>query len=122
MIHLPTPCHEKWDNMTPVDGGRHCGSCNKVLPDFSVMQEEQIAAYFKSATGPVCGQFRADQVSDGTTYGGWKFYSKWKTAVALLLIGSMFMISCRRHTRGCVAYSDKGDVKHGHKKEQKAGK
>ena len=86
--------------MTPAGGGRHCASCNKVLPDFSQKTNEEILEYMANASGEVCGRFRADQVTDGTTYGGWKFYSKWKVAVSVLLIGSVFMISCRQKIQG----------------------
>ena len=99
MIHLPEVCHEGWNNMTPVNGGRHCHSCNKVLPDFSGMTTDEIEKHIRT-TGAECGRFRADQVTDGSSYGNWKFYGKWKTAVALLMIGSLFMVSCRRHVKG----------------------
>lgn len=118
MIHLPTACHEDWQNMTPVEGGRHCNSCNKVLPDFSVMSDEEIQSHLlKSGAG--CGRFRADQVTDGTTYGGWKFYTKWKSAVALLMLGSVFLVSCRRNVSGKMSGYSPGDVRDDKKKEQR---
>ncbi len=99
MIHLTTPCNENWDKMTPVDGGRHCGSCDKVITDYTKMTDEEIIAHMNSS-GTGCAHFRADQVQDGTSYEGWKFYAKWKAAVALLMIGSVFMVSCRRQLSG----------------------
>lgn len=111
MIHLPAHCPESWDNMTPVDGGRHCASCNKIIPDFSDKTEAEIIAHLQT-TGQSCGRFRSDQVSDGTTYGGWQSYFKWKSAVAMLMIGSVFMISCRRHTSGMYAvYPEKHRIR-----------
>lgn len=119
MIHLPVPCHEDWQKMKAVDGGRHCGSCNKVLPDFSSMSDEQITAFIQR-TGTSCGHFRADQVQDGTTYGGWKFYGKWKAAVALLVLGSVFLVSCRRQVSGKMsAYGFAPAEKDNAKTEQK---
>ncbi len=104
MIHLPTPCYENWDEMAPAEGGRHCGSCNKILPDFTNKTEEEILEFMASSSTVVCGQFRTDQVTDGQTYGGWQHYFKWKAAVAVLLVGSLFFTSCRSkkvtHTRG----------------------
>lgn len=103
MIHLPTPCNENWEAMTPVEAGRHCTVCNISVTDFTRMNEEQIKDHI-SRYGLHCGRFTADQVSDGTTYGSWQHYFKWKSAVALLLLGSMFLISCRRQVSGCSAY------------------
>lgn len=102
--------------MSPVDGGRHCGSCDKVIADYSKMTDQEIIRHINTS-GSGCAHFRADQVSDGTTYGGWKFHHKWKVAVAMLLIGSVFLVSCRRRTTGFYAIPKKS-WKHKHKKEQ----
>lgn len=118
MINLPTPCVQSWDNMTPVDGGRHCASCNKVIPDFTQKTEEEILEHLSN--GQTCGHFRADQITDGATHGSWQHYFKWKHAIALLLMGSLFLTACRRRTTGIVA---KWDDPPKHKsKEGKHGK
>ena len=46
-LHIPTPCHENWDNMNPVDKGRFCMSCQKKVIDFTGMNDEQLIAYLK---------------------------------------------------------------------------
>jgi len=62
-LSIPTPCHEDWDKMTPVDKGKFCGSCQKKVVDFSVMSDGQIAQFFKKpSTGSVCGRFMTDQL------------------------------------------------------------
>jgi Secretion system C-terminal sorting domain len=62
-LTIPTPCHENWDNMTPVDKGRFCGSCQKQVVDFSGMSDRQVAEFFKKPfTGSVCGRFMNDQL------------------------------------------------------------
>lgn len=103
MIHVPNPCPVKWDAMTPQKGGRHCASCNKLIPDFTKSTEEEILLYMET-TGQTCGRFRTEQVTDGQTYGGWQHYFRWKTAVSLLLLGSLFFTSCNKnapkHTTG----------------------
>lgn len=62
-LHIPTPCHENWDAMTPVEQGRFCGSCQKKVVDFSEMSDQQLVAFFKKpSTGSVCGRFMNDQL------------------------------------------------------------
>lgn len=62
-LTIPTPCHENWENMTPEDKGRFCGSCQKQVVDFSAMSDRQIAEFFKKpSTGSVCGRFMTDQL------------------------------------------------------------
>jgi hypothetical protein len=62
LLHIPEPCHENWDAMTPQDKGRHCQSCNKIVVDFSVMSDRQVLEYFKTTTGKTCGRFHDDQL------------------------------------------------------------
>jgi CarboxypepD_reg-like domain/Secretion system C-terminal sorting domain len=62
-LHIPEPCHENWNNMTPVEKGRFCGSCQKQVVDFSRMNDEQLVVFFrKRSTGSVCGRFMQDQL------------------------------------------------------------
>jgi hypothetical protein len=62
-LTIPTPCHENWDNMTPVDKGKFCDSCQKQVVDFSNMSDRQVAEFFKKpSTGSVCGRFMNDQL------------------------------------------------------------
>jgi CarboxypepD_reg-like domain/Secretion system C-terminal sorting domain len=62
-LSIPTPCHENWDNMTPVQQGKFCGSCQKQVIDFSNMSDRQVAEFFKKpSTGSVCGRFMQDQL------------------------------------------------------------
>lgn len=61
-IHIPKPCHEDWNKMTPVDKGKFCSSCNKQVVDFSLMSDQQVLNYFSTATGKTCGRFDEDQL------------------------------------------------------------
>lgn len=61
-IHIPTPCHENWDAMTPEAKGRFCGSCAKVVVDFSVMTDNEVLNFLKKNTGSTCGHFTTDQL------------------------------------------------------------
>ena len=62
IFHIPEPCHENWDAMTPQDKGRHCESCNKIVVDFSIMSDRQVLEYFKTTIGKTCGRFHEDQL------------------------------------------------------------
>jgi hypothetical protein len=62
-LSIPKPCHENWDNMTPVQQGKFCGSCQKQVVDFSNMSDRQVAEFFKKpSTGSVCGRFMTEQL------------------------------------------------------------
>lgn len=67
-LTIPTPCHENWDKMTPVEKGRFCGSCQKQVVDFSTMSDHELAQFFKkpilsqSKEGSVCGRFMTEQL------------------------------------------------------------
>jgi hypothetical protein len=62
-IHIPTPCHENWNNMLPADQGRHCLQCSKTVVDFTDWDTPAIAAYLHAnATQKVCGRFNASQL------------------------------------------------------------
>jgi hypothetical protein len=63
-LQIPTPCHEDWDNMSPVEKGRFCSSCQKQVVDFSRMSDREVAIFFKKpSTGSVCGRFMEDQLN-----------------------------------------------------------
>ena len=62
MVHIPKPCHEDWQQMTPVDQGRFCQSCAKQVVDFSLMTDQQILQYISKAAGGMCGRFANDQL------------------------------------------------------------
>lgn len=63
-ITIPEPCHERWDKMTPTEKGAFCQSCEKEVMDFSGLQQEDIAYYFKHKdTGKTCGRFTKAQLN-----------------------------------------------------------
>ena len=60
-ISIPTPCHQKWSDLTPVSGGGFCTSCQKEVIDFTGLSENEIGRYL-STSGGVCGRFRKEQL------------------------------------------------------------
>ncbi|AEV96812.1 hypothetical protein Niako_0414 [Niastella koreensis GR20-10] len=67
LLNIPEPCHENWQNMTPQEQGRFCGSCQKVVVDFSVMTDKEVLEYFSKASQQVCGRFANDQLNKELT-------------------------------------------------------
>lgn len=63
-IQIPKPCHENWHNMTSKEQGRYCGSCEKVVVDFTVMSDKEMLDHISKAAGQsVCGRFANDQLN-----------------------------------------------------------
>jgi hypothetical protein len=62
-LSIPEPCHEGWDNMTPSQKGRFCGSCQKEVIDFTGMTDAELFAFFaQQRTGSVCGRTHVGQL------------------------------------------------------------
>ncbi|WP_116787395.1 carboxypeptidase-like regulatory domain-containing protein [Flavobacterium psychrotrophum] len=59
-ISIPTPCHEKWADMTPTDKGRFCASCQKQVFDFTNSTDREISIALKN--GAACGRFKESQL------------------------------------------------------------
>lgn len=62
-INIPEPCQQRWDEMHPQDNGRYCGSCSKIVVDFTLMSDREILAWLTDANRKVCGRFSADQIN-----------------------------------------------------------
>jgi azurin len=63
-LSIPEPCHENWNNMTPSQQGRFCGSCQKEVIDFTAMTDDELFRFFASKTTQnVCGRTLPDQLN-----------------------------------------------------------
>jgi hypothetical protein len=62
-IHIPEPCHESWHSMTVKEQGRFCGSCQKLVVDFSAMSDKELLNYISNASQNLCGRFAPDQLN-----------------------------------------------------------
>lgn len=62
-ITLPKPCEQKWGDMTPAKGGRHCAACSKVITDFTLMSDAEIIDVFRKAKDTPCGHFAESQLN-----------------------------------------------------------
>jgi hypothetical protein len=61
-IGIPEPCSQQWQQMTSVDGGRHCDNCRKTVIDFTRMTDAEIINHFATKSN-TCGKFTGDQLS-----------------------------------------------------------
>jgi hypothetical protein len=63
-IQVPKPCHENWNNMTPKEQGRFCGSCQKIVVDFSKMSDKELLDHISRTAGQsTCGRFTNEQLN-----------------------------------------------------------
>jgi len=62
-LSIPKPCHENWNEMTPTEKGRFCGSCQKEVTDFTNMTKIEIKEFFMNkASESACGRFENRQI------------------------------------------------------------
>lgn len=61
-ISIPTPCHEKWNEMTVAAKGRFCASCQKNVIDFTKMSDRDILEKINSGKN-LCGRFSDSQLN-----------------------------------------------------------
>ncbi len=62
-LTIPTPCQQRWQDMTTDDTGRFCASCQKTVVDFSHLTDQQLIVLLAQHNGSGCGRFRADQLN-----------------------------------------------------------
>lgn len=53
-IHIPEPCHENWDKMTPQEQGRFCASCAKVVHDVTKLSDDEILKTYEENNASLC--------------------------------------------------------------------
>src|SRR4051812_14945111 len=65
-LHIPKPCHEDWNAMTPATQGRHCASCDKTVVDVTRMRPVEAVRFLGELRsglpkgGEVCVRAHAD--------------------------------------------------------------
>jgi hypothetical protein len=63
-IHIPNPCSENWESMSPQEKGRFCSVCNKCVIDFTQKQPHEVQQIIEAKLDePICGRFYDDQLS-----------------------------------------------------------
>lgn len=61
-LTIPKPCSEKWNNLSPTQDGGYCGSCCKIVIDFTRISDDEILDFFTHKPEHTCGRFRPDQL------------------------------------------------------------
>jgi len=61
-ITIPKPCNKGWQNMTIAEKGRFCGSCQKVVVDFTNSTHEEIINHYHKNNGKACGYFNVSRL------------------------------------------------------------
>ncbi|HEY8934701.1 MAG TPA: carboxypeptidase-like regulatory domain-containing protein [Cyclobacteriaceae bacterium] len=106
-LSIPEPCSENWDNFTTASNGRHCGSCNKTVIDFTNMSDRQILEFLKNKPAHTCGRFRADQLK---TYSN-QLPIKINPGLALLKAGFMSLLLALASKNAAAQTTSIGKVK-----------
>ena len=95
ILQVKESCSADWGKMTPQEQGRFCGQCEKMVVDFSQMNDQEIVDQIKKASSGLCGRFYEDQLMrelDATISFSknpiWQ--GRWTgIAAGLLLVGSL---------------------------------
>lgn len=66
-LSINKPCQQKFSSFEPTPEGGFCGSCQKVVVDFTNMTDAEIKDYFKTVTGKTCGRFGESQLKQYTS-------------------------------------------------------
>ena len=83
-LTIPEPCGENFNEMTPVKGGKFCGSCDKTIVDFRTMSDGQILNFYKKNNGKICGVFNEMQLNKAMPFPiAAKPNRNWKAVAAL---------------------------------------
>ncbi|MGZ4054764.1 MAG: energy transducer TonB [Bacteroidia bacterium] len=97
-ISVPNPCQEKWDSMQPQENGRYCGSCQKIVIDFTNKTEQEIIDHIAANSGKkMCGTFRTTQLQQPNHFiESPKYENSIRFLAALLLVFGMSLFSCNK--------------------------
>jgi hypothetical protein len=87
-LSIAKPCSENWNTFTPSEKGRFCGSCSKVVLDFTTAGDEEILNFLQNKPTHVCGRFKGNQLKTYATIEPLKV----TTGLALLKAGVLSLL------------------------------
>lgn len=101
--------------MTPMENGRHCDACDKIVIDFTSMTNDEILSYLsKNKSQQTCGYLNTVQISNKQNYISKKLLTTYqsigksdtikplKKSFLLLLSFLMILVGCDQRTSGKV--------------------
>lgn len=63
-LHIPNPCSENWELMSPQEKGRFCSMCNKCVIDFTEKNSSEIKDIIENNfEKTICGRFYDHQLN-----------------------------------------------------------
>lgn len=62
ILQVQESCTADWGQMIPQEQGRFCGQCEKIVFDFSAMDDQEIIAQIERSSKGICGRFYEDQL------------------------------------------------------------
>jgi hypothetical protein len=63
-LRIENPCHENWDQMTPMEKGRFCDACQKKVHDFTNSSNDQLIELYKLNNGQICGRVNSTLLTE----------------------------------------------------------
>jgi len=82
--------------MTQIQQGKHCASCNKVVVDFTGMNNAEIMTILlKNKDKKACGNFYNAQIEEPIFYSTFKKKANWP-AIAAMLVAGIFAVSANQ--------------------------
>ena len=61
-MQKPQNCNQDWSKMTPAEGGRICGSCEKLIVDFRKKSWKEIETKQSANNNSLCGLYDQKQL------------------------------------------------------------
>lgn len=96
-VSLSFQCEENWNKMTPVQQGKHCAACNKVVVDFSSMTDTQLIEYLLKNKN-TCGKFKPSQLNRTYSIASKTKKTHWPAIAAMLVAGMFSLTSTGLHS------------------------
>ena len=76
-MKIISPCDQNFGKMKKEGNGRYCGSCQKVVVDFTRMSNAELIGYFKEHKNEnICGRVKSFQMGKQNAFESFLFTSK----------------------------------------------
>lgn len=63
-LRIENPCHENWEQMTPLEKGRFCDACQKKVHDFTNSSNEELINLPKLNDRHLCGRVKTSFLTE----------------------------------------------------------